>query len=67
MEPEEGRALGVGLTTLGVDADGPLFVGPVEGPATVVITEDAVMTLITRAEEATQTVGIVGNEVTDTL
>jgi len=67
MEPEEGRADGVGLTTPYANADGPLVVGPGEGPATMVTTKDALMALTIGAEEATQTVGIVRTEVTDTL
>ena len=67
MEPEEGGAPSVGSTTLDTDADGPLFTDLEEGLAIVVITEDAVTALTTWVEEATQTVGIVGTEVTDTL
>ena len=67
MEPEEGVAFSVGSTTPDVDANGPLFADPDEGPATVVTTEDAVTTPTIGAEEATQTVGIVGTEVADTL
>lgn len=48
-------------------AEGPLFEGLVEGPTTVVRTEDAVMELTMGAKEATQTVGIVGTDVTVTL
>ena len=53
MEPEEGGALSVGLTTPDVGADGPLFAELGDGPATVVTTEDAVTTPTTVAEEAT--------------
>ena len=67
MEPEEGGALSAGLTTPDADAGGPLFVGPAEGPTTLVTTEDAVMTLTTGVEEATQMVGIVRRDVTVTL
>ena len=67
MEPEEGAVLSVGSTNPDVDANGPLFVGPDESLATMVTTEDAVMTPTTGVEEATQIVGIVGIEVTDTL
>lgn len=67
MELEEGGALRLGSTTTDMDAEGPLFEGPIEGPATVVTTEDAVTALTTGAEEATQMVGIVGTDVTITL
>ena len=67
MELEEGGAFSVGSTTPGVDADGPLFVDPDEGPTTVVTTEDAVTTPTTAVEEATEAVGIVRTEVIDTL
>lgn len=59
--------ISVGSTTIGVDADGPLFVDPDECPTTVVTTEDAVMAPITGVEEDTQTVGIVKIKVIDTL
>ena len=64
MEPEEGGALSVGLTT---PANGPLLVGQVEGSAILVTTKEAVMALTTGVEEATQMVGIVGTDVMDTL
>jgi len=67
MEPEEGGAFSVGSKTSDVDADGPLFANPDKGPAIVVTTEDAVMAPTIGVEEATQTVGIVRTEVTDTL
>ena len=67
MELEEGGADRVGLTTPNADADGPLLVGLGEGLVTVLTIEDAVMALTTGAEEATQTVGIVGTDVTVTL
>ena len=67
MELEEGGAFSLGSTTSDVDADGPLLADQEEGPAAVVTTEDAVTTLTTGVEEATQTVGIVETEVTDTL
>ena len=67
MKPEEGGAFSVGSTTLDVDNNGSLFTDPDEGPATVVIIEDVVTTPTTGAKEATQTVGIFGTKVTDTL
>jgi len=67
MEPEEGGEFSVRSTTPNVDADGPLFADPDKGLATVVTTEDAVMTLTIGAKEATQTFGMVRTEVTDTL
>jgi len=67
MEQEEGGALRLGSITPNVDADGPLFGGPVEGPIIVVTTEDAVTELTMGAEESTQMVGIVGTDVTVTL
>jgi len=67
MEPEEGGALSAGWTTLGVCADWPLFTEPWDGPATVVTIEDVVTALTTGVEDATQTVGIVGTEVTTVL
>lgn len=67
MEPKEGGALSIGLTTLGIDADGPLFADPEEGPATMVTTEDVVTAPTIGVEEATQTAGIVGTKLTDTL
>lgn len=67
MEPEEGGTLLVGLTIPDVNAEEPLLVGPIEGPATMVTAEDTIMALTVGDEEATQIVGIVGIDVTDTL
>jgi len=64
MVPEEGGALRLGSTTPDTGAAGPMCEGPAEGPAIVVTTEDAVMTLTAGVEEATQIVGIVGTDVT---
>ena len=67
MEPEEGGALSVGSTTPDVGTDWPLFTEPWDGPAIVVTIEDAITALTRGTEEATQTVGIVGTEVTTVL
>lgn len=67
MEPKEGGALWVGLTTPDVDADGPPSVGSTEGPMIVVMTEDVVTALTMGAKEATQIAGIVRIDVTVTL
>ena len=67
MALEEGGALTAGRTTLGVSADWPLCTGLRDGLATVVTIEDAVTALTTGVEDATQTVGIVGTDVTTVL
>jgi len=67
MESEEGGTLLVGLTTPDVEVEEPPLVGPTEGPATVVTTEDAATALTVGAKEATQTITTVGTDVTDTL
>lgn len=67
IEPEESGILLVGFTTLDAEAEGPPLVGPAEGRAIVVTTEDATSMLIAGVVEATQTVGIDGIDVSDTL
>lgn len=67
MEPEEGGAIKIGLTTPNADSNEPLLVELGEDQATVVTTEYAMTTLTIGAKEATQTVGIVKIDVTDTL
>jgi len=52
-EPEEGGTLLARLTTPDVDAEGPPLVGPTEGLATMVTTEDTMTALTIGAEEAT--------------
>ena len=42
MEPEEGGALSVGLTTSNVGTDWPLFTEPWDGPPTVVTIEEKI-------------------------
>jgi len=50
MEPEEGGALWVRLTTIDAEANKQPLVGPTKGLAIVVTTEDVVTTLTTGVE-----------------